>query len=141
MKTKLGDVFEIKLEDGALAYAQALKEPEFAFFELSPVENSTVNPLFRIWVHKSAVNEWRKIGNAVPSTELETEIPRFKQDPINGKLSIYKGGSEQSATHEEVQGLECAAVWEGAHINDRLSDYLFGRKNKWVESLRPKVNG
>jgi len=140
MKTKKGDIFEIELEGSKVAFAQALVEPEFVFFEVSPL-NANPSPIFRLWVHKSAVKEWNKIGNKEPSPELETELPRFKQDPINGSLSIYQGGAEKPATIEETTGLECAAVWEGNHIYDRLSDHYAGRENKWLKSLQPKVNG
>ena len=140
MKTKIGDIFEIKLKEGSVAFAQALAEPEYAFFEVSPLETDS-NALFRIWVHKSAIREWNKIGNKKLSPELEAEVPRFKQDPINGKLSIYKGGTETPATIEEIVSLECAAVWEGNHISDRLSDHFKGKENKWLKSLQPKVNG
>lgn len=140
MKTKKGDIFEIALKDGKVAFAQALAEPEFAFFEASPLDNNP-DPIFRLWVHKSAVKEWNKIGNKDLSPKLEKELPRFKQDPINGSLSIYQGGTERPTTIEEITGLECAAVWEGNHINDRLSDYYAGRENKWLKSLQPKANG
>ncbi len=140
MKTKIGDIFEIKLKNGKVAFAQALAEPEYAFFEVSPLETNP-NVLFRIWVHKSAIKEWGKIGNRKLSSELKKEEARFKQDPINGKLSIYKGGTETPATLEEISGLECAAVWEGNHISDRLSDHFEGKENKWLKSLQPKVNG
>ena len=141
MKPKIGDIFEIPLEEGAVCYAQTLIEPEFAFFTSSPLGNLNSNPIFRLWVHKSAIKEWNKIGNESLSTELKSEIPRFKQDALNGSLSIYKGGNEQKATQDQIQDLERAAVWEGTHIKERLSDHLAGRKNKWVESMRPKVNG
>jgi hypothetical protein len=140
MKIKIGDIFEIKLKGDRDAFAQALAEPEYAFFEVSPLEADS-NALFRIWVHKSAINEWVKIGNKKLSSDLEAEVPRFKQDPINGKLSIYKGGTETPATIEEISGLECAAVWEGKHISDRLSDHFEGKENKWLKSLQPKING
>ena len=140
MKIKIGDIFEIKLKGGKVAFAQALAEPEYAFFVVSPLE-SNQKSLFRIWVHKSAVKEWVKIGNKKLSSELEEEVPRYKQDPINGKLSIYKGGAEMPATIEEIRGLECAAVWEGNHISGRLSDHFEGKENKWLKSLQPKVNG
>ncbi|MCP3850091.1 MAG: hypothetical protein GY694_07635 [Gammaproteobacteria bacterium] len=141
MKPKIGDIFEIPLEEGVVCYSQALSEPEFAFYITSPLNNEKLKPIFRLWVHKSAIREWNKIGNQPLTAELESEVPRFKQDPINGSISIYKGEIEQPATHEQIQGLECAAVWEGNHINDRLTDHLAGRKNIWVESMRPKLNG
>jgi len=139
MITKPGDIFEVRIAEGKVAYAQALSEPEFAFYESLPINN--LIPMFRIWVHKSAIKEWKKIGNEAISREMESEIPRFKQDPINGNLSIYINNNDQPASYEEIQSLECAAVWEGSHILDRLSDHLAGRKNKWVKSMRPKLNG
>ena len=30
------------------------------------------------------------------------------------------------------------AVWEPAHVEDRLRDHYAGAPNKWVESLRPR---
>jgi hypothetical protein len=39
---------------------------------------------------------------------------------------------------EEVKGLERAAVWEADHIEDRLTDYIDGKENKWVKSLELK---
>jgi hypothetical protein len=141
MKTKIGDIFEILLEEGAVCYAQALNEPEYAFYNISPLNNKKIKPIFRLWVHKSAIKEWNKISNQPLSADLKVDIPRFKQDSINGSLSIYQGENEEPATHEQIQGLECAAVWEGNHIKDRLTDYLAGRENIWVESMRPKLNG
>jgi hypothetical protein len=141
MKIKVGDIFEITLGNGKAAYAQALVEPEFSFFELSPINYPTEKTLFRLWVHNQAVKQWNKVGNKEPSGEFKSEIARFKQDPINGQLSIYIGGQETPAKFEQVRNLECAAVWESPHINDRLLDVYTGRPNKWVESMRPKPIG
>ena len=140
MKIKKGDIFEIIFENNQVAYAQALEEPEYAFFEASP-ENESNEPLFRLWVHKGAIKDWNKIGHNEPSSILQDQVPRFKQDPINGKISIYISGIEKSATFEEITGLDRAAVWEGIHIHERLSDHYAGRENKWLKSLEPKYNG
>jgi len=135
--SKKGDIFEIALAEGTVAFAQALNEPEYAFFSENPIEVQSQLPLFRVWVHSSAPKNWKKIGNAQPSEALDIEVPRFKKDPINGALSTYIGGHESPATFEQVQNMECAAVWEDIHIIDRLADHLAGRKNQWLESLKP----
>lgn len=144
---KPGNVYAIPLEDGRYSYAQALESPEFAFFDVATdkeltAEEAISHPImFRIWVHKSSLKTWRKIGKAPISESLSNQVPRFKQNSLNGKLSIYINEQETPATLEEVQGLECAAVWEGSHILCRISDHLAGQENKWVASMQPKKKG
>jgi len=144
---KLGNVYSIPLDDGRYAYAQALESPEFAFFdvatemELSAEEVTSYPLMFRIWVHKSSLKTWNKLGKAKISEPLSKQVPRFKQDALNGKLSIYINEQETPASLEEVKGLECAAVWEGSHILSRISDHLAGQENIWVASMQPKKKG
>ena len=144
---KPGNVYSIPLEDGRYGYAQALESPEFAFFdvateiELTADEAITHSVMFRIWVHKSSLKKWNKLGKASINESLSKQVPRFKQDALNGKLSIYINEQETPASLEEVQGLECAAVWEGSHILSRISDHLAGQENVWVASMQPKQKG
>ena len=140
MKTNKGDIFEVQVNDGHMAYAQALNEPEFAFFSSNP-EKSNEGLLFRIWVHKSAIKNWKKVGNIKISGVLDADIPRFKKDPISSAYSTYIGGVESCATYEQVKGLECAAVWEWPHIEERLVAYFSGTESKWVKSMQPVKNG
>ena len=141
---KPGNVYSIPLEDGRYGYAQALESPEFAFFDVASetemsAEDVVLHPLiFRIWVHKSATKTWKKLGKVPLSEPLSKQVPRFKQDAINGKLSIYINQQESPASLADIQGLECAAVWESPHILSRISDHFAGRENKWVASLRPR---
>ena len=141
MNTKSGDIFEIYLDGGVTAYAQALEEPEFAFYKLSPMVYDINHLMFRIWVNRSAIKDWKKIGNKPIASDLKEEIPRFKKDIISGNYSIYISGIEKEASFDQVKNMECAAVWEGNHVKDRLSDHLSNRKNIWLESLKPKDNG
>ena len=141
---KPGNVYSIPLEDGRYSYAQALESPEFAFFDIAtedelPAEEAVAEPLlFRIWVHKSSIKMWNKLGTAPLSESLSKQVPRFKQDALNGKLSIYINEQESSATLEDIQGLECAAVWDGSHILSRISDHFVDQENMWVASMQPK---
>ncbi|QSP95504.1 hypothetical protein LPB19_03545 [Marinobacter salinisoli] len=144
---KPGNVYSVPLGDGSYCYAQALESPEFAFFdvatktELSVQEAISYPLMFRIWVHKSALKTWKSLGKAPVSDSLSKQVLRFKQDALTGKLNIYINGQETPATLEQVQGLECAAVWEGSHILSRISDHLAGRENKWVASMQPRLRG
>jgi hypothetical protein len=144
---KPGNVYSVPLDCGKYGYAQALEFPEFAFFnvatenELSAQDVVTYPVMFRIWVHKSSVSEWNKIGKVQINSALSEQVPRFKQDAINGKLSIYINAQEKPASFNEVKGLECAAIWESSHILSRICDHLAGKENKWVKLLQPKQNG
>ena len=135
------------LEDGRYSYAQALESPEFAFFDVATdtelaAEEAISHPLmFRIWVHKASLKTWNKLGKVPISEPLSQQVPRFKQNVLNGNLSIYINQQETPASLEEVQGLECAAVWEGQHIISRIQDHLAGQENIWVASMQPKQKG
>ena len=147
MHVKKGDVLAFKIENGNYCYAQALEEPEFAFFSLESAEPNEAasaiesDVIFRLWVHKSAPKKWVKCSAHQIAEHLCGPVPRFKQSPISGKLSIYIAGQESPATYEQVQGLECAAVWEHEHIVSRVSDQLAGKTNKWLQSHLPKQKG
>ena len=77
MKTKKGYVFKINIGSSKVAFAQSLTEPEFTFFEESPIDTIST-PFFRIWVHQSATIKWDKIGNKELAAELALDVPRFK---------------------------------------------------------------
>jgi hypothetical protein len=142
-----GAVLQIPLPDQGLAYAQMLDPPEFAIFDTPPETTlcaaaAVEAPVaFRVWVHKSAFNlgRWVKIGTAAIPPSLASPIPRFNQDALAPeRFSIHEGGVERRSTREECSGLECAAVWDPEHVEDRIRDFRAGVPNKWVESLYPK---
>jgi hypothetical protein len=146
-KWKPGDVVDISLGSNHHAFGRVLKKPLMAFYDLlteevPALETVITQPiLFRVWVMNYAVTEgdWPIIGHVPLTAELEESPSFFKEDPLTGKLSIYYGGGhEKPATLEEIQGLERAAVWEPEHVVDRLRDHFAGRKNVWVESLKPR---
>ena len=129
----VGAKLEVPLSDGTVVPAMMLQFPEIAFFH--PSDPSQV--LFRVWVHKSAwaQGRWRKTAKASLPADLQGEVPRFKQDPLSGSLSIYLEGKERAATMFDCEGLERAAVWDPSHVEERLRDHLAGKPNKWVQSL------
>jgi hypothetical protein len=125
-----------------------LEEPLFAFFDycVDAVAVPTINEitskpiLFRIWIMNHAVTRgrWSVIGHAPVPDKLLDSPWFFKEDPISGKLSLTQlgAGDEIPATLAQCKALECAAVWDPEHVEDRLRDHFAGRPNKWVESLR-----
>jgi hypothetical protein len=130
------------------AYALMLESVDMAFFDARsasdlPIDEIVARPvLFRLAVHKSAYNtgRWPKVGSVSVPERLRGGVPRFRQDPINGRLDISDDGGTtfRAETLDECRGLECLAVWEPEHVEDRLRDHYAGVPNKWVESLRPR---
>ncbi|MFK8043604.1 hypothetical protein [Congregibacter sp.] len=129
---KKGAILQIDAH-GYSCKGQMLEEPEIAFFD--PANPDQI--LFRLWVHNSAYKQgrWQKIGEESVSKELALQVPRFKKDPITGKLSIYVNGNETPAELRECVDLECAAAWEPEHVEARLRDHIENRENVWVKSM------
>jgi hypothetical protein len=139
----VGAVLKVPLGDGSHAYAWTLPEADFAFFDLRaraevPVEEVVQRSVaFRVAVHKSAwtTGRWLRVGKAPLPPELAAAQPTFIQDPLNGQLSIYLNGTIRPATRAECVGLECCAVWDPEHVEDRLRDHFAGVPNQWVQDL------
>jgi len=129
---KTGAILQINAH-GYPCLGQMLDEPEIAFFDPASPDRL----LFRLWVHKSAYTSgrWQKVGEEPIPKELAVQVPRFKKDPITGELSIYINGEETPAELKQCVNLECAAVWEPEHIEDRLRDHIENRENVWVNSM------
>jgi hypothetical protein len=146
-RRKVGDVVRIPLANNRCGYARVLEDPLYAYYDFFDSAAPSVKEilekpvLFKVWTRDQfAIKEgrWQIIGNEPLEVEL-LEIPRFfKVDPISKKLSIYWKGTEKPATRAECDSLECAAVWDTEHIEDRLNDHLAGKPNTWVESMKPK---
>lgn len=142
-----GAIVQVPLSATRHGYAQMLAEPEYAFFDvrtgrdLDPCNVVQNALLFRLWVMRYAHSKgrWRKIGSAPVANTLQKPVRRYKQDPLTGKLFTTIDGTDATpATRTQCRRLECAAVWEPEHVEDRLRDHFAGRPNAWVESLRPK---
>jgi hypothetical protein len=149
VRRRVGDILKIDLGDGVHSYGQVAEEPLVVFFdgafsEALPPEQATALPvLFRIWVHNDAVKTgiWEVIGNLPLAPENAVEPFFYKQDAITGTLSLYHSsfadrGWERPASATECDGLECAAVWDPEHVEDRLRDHYAGQPNRWLERLR-----
>ena len=141
-----GSVVQIPLGDGCYAFAQLLDLPELAFFDLKsdrvidPAEATRYPVLFRLWVMVYALSKgrWPKIGRAEIPNHLAEPVYRYKQDPIDPDqiCLTYDGGDGPRVSVEACAGLECAAVWDPDHVEDRLRDHFMGLPNKWALSLR-----
>ncbi|MCP4320109.1 MAG: hypothetical protein GY789_30050 [Hyphomicrobiales bacterium] len=98
--------------------------------------------LFKIWVYRDAITKgfWLELGAADVRSDIASEDRFFKQDPITGGLAIHHSDYaatnwEKPASLSECEGLECAAVWEAGHVEDRLDAYFRNEVDQWSKSL------
>lgn len=149
-----GRVVRIGLGGGRCAYGRQLTGVSVEFYDRIGEPGEPVDLLeivaapvaFRIWVTSSAFRRrggWELLDVVSLTQEEEAEVHEYaKHDPLSGGLTIYRvdpasgAGSERSATIEECQALERAAVWSPGHVEDRLRDHFEGRPNLWAESMR-----
>lgn len=139
-----GDVLKIPLKE-ATAYCQMVRHPFFAFFSAFE-EDCTVEEvisssiIFRLAVSDQAYKggRWRRIGSAPLKLEVAKPLMFFACDRVTKAFAtVDEVGRQTPATEADCAGLEAAAVWDPEHVEDRLSDYLHGRPNRWMMSLQP----
>lgn len=148
-RRKAGDIVAIPLGDGTFGFGWVLTEPLVAFFDHRgprpderAEEVARTRIAFQIWVMNQAITSgrWRVVGHAEPQLGLDAAPWFFMQDPVSGRLSMTRDGGERvPALPAQCVALECAAVWEPQHVEDRLRDYFAGVPNRWVESQKLKV--
>ncbi|MBK8396919.1 MAG: immunity 26/phosphotriesterase HocA family protein [Leptospiraceae bacterium] len=144
----IGAIVKVPLEKGFYGYARILEGTSFAFYdlrsteELSDLSKIVSSPiLFIISVNNYAVTDgrWSKIGKLPLEKTFDVLPPRYTQDllsPDKFKI-IYSDGTVKNATKKECNGLERFAVWQPQQVEQRLSDYFMGRKNRHLEQMNP----
>jgi hypothetical protein len=144
-----GAVVVVPLGNGFHTYAQMLDDPEYAFFDCRtrdevPASVAASRPvLFRLWVmaYAHTTGRWPKVGTAPVRTELQASVRRYNQDPLRPQdIRLTIDGCEGPlGSVADCEGLECAAVWDPEHVEDRLRSHYAGVPCEWTLSLRPKV--
>lgn len=138
------------MQNGYHTYGRILENGCYAFYD--GLERKEINDLqdlakrkilFIIAVYNSAINSgrWIKIGKLPLDDELKNLPLNFIKDALDPEyFKIYNPntGIIRPAEKMECSGLECAAVWEAEHVEERILDHYAGKPNKWVESLKLK---
>lgn len=142
---EIGAIVKIPLNNGSFCYGQMLSHEkcEMAIFDsrtnenIEPTRIKDLPVLFRVAVHKSAYNKgrWQKIGKASIQDELLEPRETYIEDKISGKFQIYRLGEIRASNRQECIGLECCAVWEANHVEDRIRDYYAGRQCVWLNDF------
>ena len=149
-RIKEGAFIEIPLRNGMFSYGRILGKAAYAFYDIysdskvvdiTSLQSKKVLFIVGVYNHGITKNRWKTIG----VLELEQGVKKiplaFIQDSIEpNKFKLYdpNTGEIKPATKSQCIGLECAAVWEPEHVEDRIVDYYEGRPNKWFESLKIK---
>ena len=120
---KVGDVLKIGFGDGTHSYCQISTNPLVIFFDLRteselPISEIVRLPIaFKLWVFNTDLKKgvWERLGNSPVALEHLQQPLMFKQDIINGKLTLHHesfvdSNYEREATISECHGLERAAV-------------------------------
>lgn len=145
----IGSILEIDLGNGFYNYAQIIND-DILFFDIcvnKRLEDLTIlnskRPLFFLGVYDSVITKGRwKIVGKLPIHSSHKIVPmKFIQDSMDeSQIDLYNPntGEIKKSSRKEVIGLECAAVWEGEHVESRLRDYYDGKENVWVNQLKLK---
>lgn len=145
-RRKRGNALAIPDGFGGWFFGRELSKPLIGFYDLrsknllEPTQILGTPILFKVFVSDYAITDhiWRRIGWKPLEPDLSRPVDFFTQDALSGQLKIYKqGGLTIPATEDMVEGLECAAVWDPQHVEERLKDHYAGRSNRWFDSLRP----
>ena len=145
-----GKIFQIQLKDGSFGYCQLATLPFTNFLDYRTlkkdeykIENILNSPiLFKVPVFRYAINQgnWNCIGKKEVKAEDDIEPWFFKYDSLAKKFYLYKNSTSEEipSTWEECKDLECAAIWEPHHVEERLLDYFEGRPSVRYEYLKPE---
>ena len=140
---ELGKVVEISHSDNSFSYGLVLESPLVAFsnrtFKSRQTQFSDLfnDSIFIVWVMKYALGKkgWLKVGKLKTHRLFGRSHAFYKFDSINKSFSIYCNGVETPAKLEDCINLECAAVWDKSHVEDRIFATNKGEVCKWSKSL------
>lgn len=117
---------QLELPNGTYAYGRVLRDASVAFYR-SKTEEPGQPPIgsrnfqFVVGVYDDVLGAAEIVGHDPSATEEEDwPPPNVVRDPISGGYKLYERGQLRSSTADECLGLEPAAVWDRAHLVERL---------------------
>ena len=141
----IGSIVKIKVDD-FYCFAQILKTKDLAFFDfrsntdkINLEQLEEVPVLFIISVYYDIITKgiWEKIGKIPIRKELEVLPMEYIHHTWGGgpEWELYNPntGEITPSTKEEAEGLECCAVWDSHHVEDRLRCHYNGTHCIWLD--------
>ena len=146
---QVGTYLSIPLSDGSFGYGRVLSDPYLAFYDyrtaapeldLDVIAARAV--LFSLAVRKKGLEHWLALGVQALTGAVAAPVVQFMQSLADPRDCVIfaSAGVERPATPEECIGLERAAVWEAAHIEQRLLDTFLGRPNATEQQMRVRLS-
>lgn len=144
-----GMLLRVDIDGDWHTYARMLaRRPKFAFYDCLvsiPTEDlltiAQQPVLFVLAVNERASSgHWPKIGH-VPLEIAPIPIPdQFLQDIGTGACQIVdEAFNTRAAKPEECIGLERVAVWDPAHVEERLRDHYAGGLNAHLAYMKVRL--
>lgn len=134
IRPKMGDVFEIPLPDGKVAYCRLYKDVCVGVFNLisansellATVRGNEIAFFSHVFTHAMKDGSWKKIGNIPFSSEDEAwPPPQYRQDIINKtSFTICHKGECWPATEKQVQGMERELMRKPGQLIDEIVSRL-----------------
>lgn len=125
-KPKVGDVVQILLPSGGVAYGRVLRDASIAVYDpitggAGALPIGSRDFLFTVGIYDDALKKLPIVGHD-PSQNPEEDWPppNSVTDMITGRTSIYHHGEIRPAEPDACEGLEPAAVWDLHHIVERI---------------------
>jgi Domain of unknown function (DUF4259)/Immunity protein 26 len=145
-----GAVLRVDLDSQWHTYARILaRNPMIAFYNcrVSVPEEDLLAIVMRPVLFVLAVGgraskgHWPKIGDVPLETAPIPISDQFMQDIVSGTCEIVdEVFNRRPARPEECIALERAAVWEPAHVEERLRDHYAGRPNAHLAYMKVRLS-
>lgn len=136
-RISLGNIYEIPLPNGKIAYGRLYKEYTLAIYNTRALSYDELpddeDYQFFIGVYKDLLTDgkWKIVGSRKFENEEDAWPPPQCVVSAGGKGSLYYKGLITECTYEECKDLEIVAAWDRSHVIDRLMG-----NTKWEDSFR-----
>lgn len=142
-----GSIIQLHV-NGYYYYGQILIMGNCSFFDYrstTPLEDLWIlleRPvLFTICVYRDVISSgcWPKVGKLpIRDDLLPLKMKYIHHDYGSLEFELYNPNTGEvfPSSKEECRGLECCAIWDQNHVEDRLSDYYSGAPCIWLEKDR-----
>lgn len=139
---KQGNVVVLEFPNGDKIYGLFLKKPLVKFFEEYEEQSGELKKaIFEILIFTEVKRYMKSIGFHKLNEEDQKERRYYKVDTITKKISIYINGIELPAEINEIRNMECLAIWNIEHIEERYKSMRNGVKSKYLMSIEQGIFG
>lgn len=145
---KNGTILELDIFGLYFCYAQILPYGNTAFFDFrsekhisdfSILDKAPILFIINIYPYIVSKGLWKRVGYLNLRENFKEDIKYYIYDEIHNKYEEYssKTGEIKPSSLDKCKNLECCAVWDKNHVEDRIRDYYSGKTCIWLKQLSP----